>query len=97
MSGAPGLSIRWAVALLVAAKELRDTLRDRRTLLMMVLVPMLLYPLGGIVVAQRGWHRGVVGISAARLVERMEAEGIVSAPMGSKGREVLARSYGTEE
>ncbi|MCB1215034.1 MAG: DNA translocase FtsK 4TM domain-containing protein [Deltaproteobacteria bacterium] len=30
---------------------------------------------------------------AARLVEAMEAEGVVSAPMGSKGREVLAPSY----
>ncbi|HEX5033589.1 MAG TPA: FtsK/SpoIIIE domain-containing protein, partial [bacterium] len=33
---------------------------------------------------------------AARMIERMEAEGIVSAPMGAKGREVLARGYGTE-
>ena len=28
----------------VCAKELRETLRDRRTLLMMVVVPVLLYP-----------------------------------------------------
>jgi S-DNA-T family DNA segregation ATPase FtsK/SpoIIIE len=33
---------------------------------------------------------------AARMIERMEAEGIVSPPMGSKGREVLAQSYGTD-
>jgi len=33
---------------------------------------------------------------AARMIERMEAEGIVSAPMGAKGREVLVQSYGTE-
>jgi S-DNA-T family DNA segregation ATPase FtsK/SpoIIIE len=33
---------------------------------------------------------------AARMIERMEAEGIVSAPLGSKGREVLVQSYGTE-
>ncbi len=33
---------------------------------------------------------------AARLIEQMEAEGIVSAPMGSKGREVLAQGYGTD-
>lgn len=33
---------------------------------------------------------------AARMIEKMEAEGIVSAPMGAKGREVIARSYGTE-
>lgn len=42
--------IRWRRALLVAGKELRDTLRDRRTLLMMVLVPALLYPLGGVAI-----------------------------------------------
>ncbi len=34
---------------------------------------------------------------AARLIEQMEAEGIVSAPMGSKGREVLAPGYGVDE
>ncbi len=33
---------------------------------------------------------------AARMIERMEAEGIVSAPMGAKGREVLVQSYATE-
>ncbi len=33
---------------------------------------------------------------AARLIEQMEAEGIVSAPMGSKGREVLVQAYGTD-
>ncbi|MDX1385941.1 MAG: DNA translocase FtsK 4TM domain-containing protein [bacterium] len=33
---------------------------------------------------------------AARLIEQMEAEGIVSAPMGSKGREVLVQGYGTD-
>jgi single-stranded-DNA-specific exonuclease len=30
-------------------------------------------PLGGIVAAGEGWHRGVVGITAARLVERFDA------------------------
>lgn len=33
---------------------------------------------------------------AARLIEQMESEGIVSAPMGSKGREVLVQGYGAE-
>lgn len=33
---------------------------------------------------------------AARLIEQMEAEGIVSPPMGSKGREVLVQGYGTD-
>ncbi|HJL15057.1 MAG TPA: single-stranded-DNA-specific exonuclease RecJ [Sandaracinaceae bacterium LLY-WYZ-13_1] len=34
---------------------------------------------GGIVVAAEGWHRGVVGIVAARLVERFEAPAVVIA------------------
>jgi S-DNA-T family DNA segregation ATPase FtsK/SpoIIIE len=33
---------------------------------------------------------------AARLIEQMEADGIVSPPMGSKGREVLVQAYGTD-
>ena len=28
---------------------------------------------------------------AARMIERMEREGVVSAPMGTKGREVIAQ------
>lgn len=96
MSGAPGLSIRWAVALLVAAKELRDTLRDRRTLLMMVLVPMLLYPLGGIVVAQltastmarldrEGYDIALQGGDAAA---RAEARALLTKDAGLRAHEV---------
>jgi sodium transport system permease protein len=36
--------IGWRTALLVAGKELRETLRDRRTMFMMVALPVLLYP-----------------------------------------------------
>jgi sodium transport system permease protein len=36
--------IGWRTAGIVAAKELRETLRDRRTLFMMLLLPTLLYP-----------------------------------------------------
>ena len=37
---------------LVAAKELRETLRDRRTLAVMVLFPLVIYPLVSLVTAQ---------------------------------------------
>jgi single-stranded-DNA-specific exonuclease len=37
------------------------------------------HPTSGIVVAERGWHRGVVGISAARLVERFGVPAVVIA------------------
>ncbi len=36
-------------------------------------------PEGGIVAAAQGWHRGVVGIVAARLVERFDAPAVVIA------------------
>jgi len=36
--------VRWGVVRTVLAKELKETLRDRRTLFMMIVVPILLYP-----------------------------------------------------
>ena len=44
--------MRWRPALLVAGKELRETLRDRRTLAVMVLFPLVVYPLVSLVTAQ---------------------------------------------
>jgi ABC-type Na+ efflux pump permease subunit len=37
---------------LVAAKELRETLRDRRTLAVMILFPLVIYPLVALITAQ---------------------------------------------
>ena len=36
--------MNWRIARTVLAKELRETLRDRRTLFMMIVIPTLLYP-----------------------------------------------------
>jgi len=36
--------VRWGVVRTVLAKELKETLRDRRTLFMMIVIPTLLYP-----------------------------------------------------
>ncbi len=69
----------------VAAKELRETLRDRRTLLMMVVIPVLLYPVLLIVMeqlllfGQRNLEAepapvAVVGQSALALIEILERE-----------------------
>jgi sodium transport system permease protein len=44
--------VRLHPALLVAAKELRETLRDRRTIAVMVLFPLVVYPLVSLVTAQ---------------------------------------------
>ena len=60
--------MRWSVVRLIAAKELRDLLRDRRTVLLILVLPAVLYPvfgLGGWVMATTllGQKRvlGVVG------------------------------------
>ena len=59
--------IDWRRARIIGFKELRETLRDRKTLVMMILLPLLLYPLlglwavdrifapGGAAVRWRGW------------------------------------------
>jgi sodium transport system permease protein len=39
------MNSRWTGAIIVFLKELKDILRDRRTIMSMVLVPMLVYPL----------------------------------------------------
>jgi sodium transport system permease protein len=44
--------MRWSIIRLIWARELRDQLRDRRTVLMIVGLPVLLYPLLGIAVVR---------------------------------------------
>lgn len=40
--------MRWSIIRVIWARELRDQLRDRRTMFMIVVLPLLIYPLGGI-------------------------------------------------
>jgi sodium transport system permease protein len=40
--------MRWSIVRLIWLRELRDQLRDRRTLFMIAVLPILLYPVGGI-------------------------------------------------
>jgi sodium transport system permease protein len=44
--------VRWSTVRLVLIKELRETLRDRRTLMMMVVIPIFLYPALFVVIEQ---------------------------------------------
>jgi sodium transport system permease protein len=44
--------VNWRVIRTVVGKELRETLRDRRTLIIMVVVPVLLYPLMLVLIEQ---------------------------------------------
>src|ERR1043166_330966 len=40
--------MRWSIIRLIWSRELRDQLRDRRTLFMIAVLPILLYPVAGI-------------------------------------------------
>jgi sodium transport system permease protein len=44
--------MRWSIIRLIWLRELRDQLRDRRTLFMVAVLPVLIYPLLGLVVLQ---------------------------------------------
>lgn len=46
------MNIKWRNVRLIFARELRDQLRDRRTLFMILILPMLLYPVMGIGMVQ---------------------------------------------
>src|SRR5207247_5462508 len=43
---------RWSIVRLIWLRELRDQLRDRRTLFMIAVLPLLLYPVLGFAVLQ---------------------------------------------
>src|SRR5690348_4427400 len=45
-------SIRWSIVLEIFRREVRDQLRDRRTLFMIFVLPILLYPILGIGITQ---------------------------------------------
>src|SRR3989442_10410599 len=44
--------MRWTVIRLIFFRELRDQLRDRRTIFMIVVLPLLLYPILGVAVLE---------------------------------------------
>ena len=71
-----GGAVRLREVRLVAGKELRETLRDRRTLAVMVLFPLVIYPLVSLVTAQ------VLSARVAR-VEAHVARVAVSGPAGA--------------
>src|SRR5262245_13933511 len=62
--------MRWSIIRLIWLRELRDQLRDRRTIFMIAVLPILLYPVLGLGVLQfaLGVVRkpGVVGVVGAR-------------------------------
>ncbi|MGE3409580.1 MAG: ABC transporter permease subunit/CPBP intramembrane protease [Pirellulales bacterium] len=50
------MNINWYNVKLIFSREVRDQLRDRRTLFMVAVLPLLLYPLMGVIVFQMGQY-----------------------------------------
>ncbi|MCI0462527.1 MAG: ABC transporter permease subunit [Gemmataceae bacterium] len=67
--------MRWPIIRLICLRELRDQLRDRRTLFMIVGLPLLLYPVLGFVVLE----------FAIGFVQRPIAIGVVAGPFKGAG------------
>src|SRR5438105_1700476 len=68
--------MRWSIIRLIFLRELRDQLRDRRTMFVMVLLPLLLYPLAGIGLMQ-------ITLGAARKPGRVGVVGAEHLPRES--------------
>src|SRR5205823_9936006 len=64
--GGANPAMRWSIIRLIWMRELRDQLRDRRTLFMVLVLPILLYPALGFAVLKfaRGFseRENIVGI-----------------------------------
>ncbi|HLJ91809.1 MAG TPA: ABC transporter permease subunit/CPBP intramembrane protease [Gemmataceae bacterium] len=62
--------MRWTVVQLIFCRELRDQLRDRRTIFMIVMLPLLLYPLFGAAAVQFAVGLGekptVIGVAGSQ-------------------------------
>src|SRR5437763_6854201 len=71
--------MRWSIIRLIWLRELRDQLRDRRTMFMMVVLPLLIYPLGGIALMQilqgASQPRSVIGIVGAENLGQKPPDG----------------------
>src|SRR6187200_1661632 len=66
--------MRWSIICLIWVRELRDQLRDRRTLFMIAVLPLLLYPILGFAVLQ----------FALGFQDKPTVIGIVQGPKGTK-------------
>lgn len=66
--------MRWSIVRLIWFRELRDQLRDRRTLFMIAVLPLLLYPILGFAVLQ----------FAMGFQERPSVIGVVRGPLGTE-------------
>src|SRR5689334_11908883 len=69
--------MRWTVVRLIARREIRDQLRDRRTLFLVLGLPVLMYPLFvgvGLLFAAAAKKTLVVGVVGIDLLPKAEVE-----------------------
>jgi sodium transport system permease protein len=87
--------MRWPVVRLIAAREVRDQLRDRRTLFLILGLPVLMYPLfvgvGVLFVTAVKEKKLVVGIAGAEHLPQPQPRPDLSAALGGPG-EVARRA-----
>src|SRR5207248_1248426 len=73
--------MRWSIIRVIWLRELRDQLRDRRTMFMIVVLPLLIYPLAGLGLMQfaAGFlqKQSVVGVWGAEYLPSGPAPGEV--------------------
>src|ERR1700688_1489702 len=81
--------MRWSVVRLITARELRDQLRDRRTIFLILGLPVLMYPLfvgvGILFVAALKEKKLVVGVVGAEFRPRgafLPASAVAGVPAG---------------
>ena len=81
--------MRWSIIRLIWLRELRDQLRDRRTMFVMVVLPLLIYPLGGVALMQitLGSVPGpsVIGVSDRTVAVRSPPSSTAISPKWSPG------------
>lgn len=80
------MNIKWRNVRLIFTRELRDQLRDRRTLFMILILPMLLYPVMGIGMVQLT----LLFSEQPRTVVILGAEDLPAPPLIDQGRFVAS-------
>jgi len=81
--------LRWSIVRLIASREIRDQLRDRRTLFLILGLPVLMYPLfvgvGLLFIAAIKEKVFVVGVAGAQHLPQPQPENVPTAPAGVAG------------
>ena len=76
--------MRWSIIRLIWMRELRDQLRDRRTVFMIAVLPILLYPVAGFGVMQLAvgflTQTSVIGIAGIDHVQPWRSPSTIPSP-----------------